>query len=39
MVGWLVVLVFYGPSTLPMSFKARSVNLSTLSLGKPPRQL
>ena len=34
-----VVLVFYGPSTLFRSFWARSVNLSTLFLGKPPRQL
>ena len=33
-----VVLVFYGPSTLFRSFRARSVNLSTLYLGKPPRQ-
>ena len=32
-----VVLVFYGPSTLFRSFRARSVNLSTLFLGKPPR--
>ena len=36
--GWLVVLVFYGPSTLFRSFRTRSVNLSTLFLGKPPRQ-
>ena len=33
----VVVLVFYGPSTL-RSFRARSVNLSTLFLGIPPRQ-
>ena len=33
-----VVLVFYGPSTIFRSFRARSVNLSTLYLGKPPRQ-
>ena len=33
-----VVLVFYGPSTLFMSFRARSVNLSLLFLEKPPRQ-
>ena len=35
----VVVLVFYGPSTLFMSFRARSVYLSTLFLGKSPRQL
>ena len=34
----VVVLVFYGPSTLLRSFWAWSVNLSTLFLGKPPRQ-
>ena len=34
----VVVLVFYGPSTLIRSFWVRSVNLSTLYLGKPPRQ-
>ena len=34
----LVVFVFYGLSTLFMSFQARLVNLSTLFLGKPPRQ-
>ena len=34
----VVVLVFYGPSTLFRSFWARSVNLSTLFLGKSPRQ-
>ena len=35
-----VVLVFYGPLTLFRSFRfrARSVNLSTLFLDKPPRQ-
>ena len=33
---WLVVLVFYGPSTHFRSFQARSVNLVTLFLGKPP---
>ena len=38
LVGWLVVLVFYGPLTHFMSFRARSVNLATLFLGKPPRQ-
>ena len=32
-------VVFYGPSTLFRSFRARSVNLATLYLGKPPRQL
>ena len=35
---WLVVLVFYGPSTHFRSFRARSVNLATLFLGKPPGQ-
>ena len=35
---WLVVLVFYGPSTHFRSFRARSVNLATLFLGKSPRQ-
>ena len=35
----LQVLVFYGPSTLVMSFQAWSVILSTLFLGKPPTQL
>ena len=34
----VVVLVFYGPSTFFRSFRAQSVNLSTLFLGKPPRQ-
>ena len=34
----VVVLVFYGPSTLLRSFRARSVNLSTLFLGNPPMQ-
>ena len=34
----VVVLVLYGPSTLFRSFRARSVNLSTLFLGKPSRQ-
>ena len=34
----VVVLVFYGLSTLFKSFRARSVNLSTLFLSKPPRQ-
>ena len=37
--GWLVMLVFYGPSTHFMSFRARSVNLTTLFLGNSPRQL
>ena len=32
----VVVLVFYGPSVLCRSFRARSVNLSTPYLGKPP---
>ena len=31
-------IVFYGPSTHFRSFRARSVNLSTLFLAKPPRQ-
>ena len=34
----VVVFVFYGPSTLFMSFLARSVNLSTLFMGKHPKQ-
>ena len=34
----VVVLVFYGPSTLFKSFRARSVNQSTLFEGNPPRQ-
>ena len=34
----VVVLMFYGPSTLFRSFRARSVNLSTLFLGTSPRQ-
>ena len=33
-----VELVFYGPSTHFMSFRARWVILATLFLGKPPRQ-
>ena len=33
-----VVLVFYGPLTHFRSFRARSVNLATLFLGKPLRQ-
>ena len=32
------MLVFYGTSTLLKSFRAQSVNLSTLFPGKPPRQ-
>ena len=32
------MLVFYGSSTLLSLFRARSVNLSTLLPGKPPRQ-
>ena len=35
---WLVVLLFYGPTTLFRPFRARSVYLSTLFLDKPPRQ-
>ena len=34
----VVVLVFYCPSTYFRSFRARSVSLSALFLGKPPRQ-
>ena len=34
----LVSFLFYGPSTHFRSFRARSVNLATLFLGKPPRQ-
>ena len=34
----VVVLVFYGPSTLFRLFRVRTVNLSRLFLGKPPRQ-
>ena len=32
-IGWLVVLMFYGPSTHFRSFRARSVNLATLFLS------
>ena len=35
---FVVVLVFYGSSTLLRSFRARLVNLSTLFPGNPPRQ-
>ena len=35
---FLVWFLFYGPSTHFRSFRARSVNLATLFLGKPPRQ-
>ena len=34
----LVWFLFYGPSTHFRSFRARSVNLATLFLGKPPKQ-
>ena len=38
---WVSILFvwfgFYGPSSLIWSFRARSVNLTTLFLGKPPR--
>ena len=34
----LVWFLFYGPSTHFRSFRAWSVNLATLFLGKPPRQ-
>ena len=34
----LVSFLFYGSSTHLRSFQARSVNLATLLLGKPPRQ-
>ena len=37
-ISGVVELVFYGPSTLLWPFWARSVNLYTLFLGKPPRQ-
>ena len=37
--SWLVVLMFYGPSTHFRSFRACSVDLATLFLCKPPRQL
>ena len=37
MMNVVVVLVFYGPSTLFRSYRVRSINLSTLFLGKPPR--
>ena len=35
---WLVVLVFYGPSTHFRSFRGWSVNLVRLFFGKPPLQ-
>ena len=35
---FLVWFLFYGPSTRFRSFRARSVNLVTPFLGKPPRQ-
>ena len=35
-IRWLVVLVFYGPSTHFRSFQAQSVNLVTQFLGEPP---
>ena len=38
LIGWLVVLVFYGTLTHLRSFRARLVNLATLFQGKPPRQ-
>ena len=34
----LVWFLFYGPSTHSRSFRAQSVTLTTLLLGKPPRQ-
>ena len=34
----LVRFLFYGPATHFRSFRAQSVNLATLFLGKPPRQ-
>ena len=34
----LVWFLFYGPSTHFRSFRARSVTLTALFLGKPPRQ-
>ena len=36
---WLIDLQFYGSSTLLSSFQARSVNLSTLFLGRLPKRL
>ena len=38
MIFVVVVLVFYGPSIHFRSFRAASVDLSTLFLGKPPMQ-
>ena len=36
---WILVwFLFYGPSTRFRSFRARSVTLTTLFLGRPPRQ-
>ena len=35
---WFVLILFYSPLTHFWSFRARSVNLATLFLGKPPRQ-
>ena len=37
-ISGVVELVFYDPSTLLRPFRARSVNLYTLFLGKPLRQ-
>ena len=34
----LIWFLFYGPSTHFMSYRAWSVNLATLFLGKSPRQ-
>ena len=34
----LVLFLFHGPSTHFRSFRARSVTLTSLFLGKPPRQ-
>ena len=34
----LVSFLFYGPSTPFRSFRVRSVTLTTLFLGKPPKQ-
>ena len=38
LIWFLVWFLFYGPSTHFRSFRARSVNLATLFLGKSPRQ-
>ena len=35
---FVCVILFYGSSTHVRSFRVRSVTLTTLFLGKPPRQ-